>query len=396
MNNKLILLFSFVLIVSVFAQLNSAAYVLDLKVTRVSHYDALSSGLDASGSPYNYYKLCPGYTVTVSNGGNGASQNTTMNFYIRTFDNKTLVKYIKVPAMNPGDTKRISFSCNSGSDGSFKEGYVLINPAKSFNEVSYKNNLRHFTLQDVILKNSTKTVTETYYTVSQSSPVSCFDVFDVNSYNSVLTNHTGVNAIQVKLHNPDYFMNPLTFKLNIPASLQNQITITLMKAGRVYYQGHPNVIVNDSCLELDLEVWETTSYITDVNIDIAGSNLENAGAYRDSLSIWDRWGNEINLNSLNRHVTENYTSYMSVKNYFNATYNITDLNYTVHHQNVTSLRVLGDCRGLYVARWFITAQGNFNSISGIYGSNFSPALIVNSKTSRFGISHRMRDIAHWF
>ena len=64
---------------------SNASYIPDLTITRVSHYDVWSSGLDKNGFPYQYHKLVPGYTITVYNGGTGASQNTTLNFYIKTF-----------------------------------------------------------------------------------------------------------------------------------------------------------------------------------------------------------------------------------------------------------------------------------------------------------------------
>lgn len=43
-----------------------------------------------------------------------------------------------------------------GTDGSLKDGYAIINPNKSFKEISYKDNIKRFGLKDVMLRNSTK------------------------------------------------------------------------------------------------------------------------------------------------------------------------------------------------------------------------------------------------
>ena len=164
------------LLISFFCiQDTQAAYTPDLTIVKISpdNYEPFSI----------YPKYVPGYSVEIANYGSGASQNTTMTFCIRTFENKTLVKNIKVPALNAGKGIRIRFSMSNQTDGSFKEGYAIVNPQKSFKEINFNNNARNFSLKEVMLASSNKTITE-YWETRSTQFVNSSNNYTVSEYNS--------------------------------------------------------------------------------------------------------------------------------------------------------------------------------------------------------------------
>lgn len=366
----------------------NAAYTPDLSIIRVSPYNYAEFDI------WDFPKYQPGYYVEVANYGSSASPETNMDFYIKTFDNKTLKKTIKVPAMNAGSKRSVKFSMCANTEGSFKEGYAVVNPSKSFQERSYKNNIIKFGLKDVILKNSSKTVTE-YYSTSETQLISNSEYFTVSQYNSPLSNKTGITSIKCNLHNPnDYWMYPGKFRLKIPQSMQNGTKIKITKSNGAYDEYIPNIVIDNETMELQLEVWQMKTFVKDITITITSNNLESKGALKEPIQIWDRYGAE--LTTYNRDVTENYTSYETIIHDFIASYTVTDTSsYTVHNQNVTKLIVTGDSRELYVAGWFITPKGSINNVTALYGANRFPGTAMTN--GRYGISKKIRgyDLIGW-
>lgn len=369
-------------------QYSNAAYMPDLSIVRVSNYDTWSSVSNEWGGSSYYHKLVPGYTVTVYNAGTGASQNTTMNFFIKTFDNKTLVKYIKVPALNPGQSKRVSFSMNNGTDGSFKEGYAVINPLKTFNEISFKNNIRKFGLQEVILKNSTKNVTEVYQVPGSNITWSG----TTTNYTSPLSGKTGITRMYCKINfelTRDLDIRSIT--VPIPGYLHDNVTMGTY-GGYQSNSGHPTSWNDTSCTFMVDKYYNRLEY---AEITVTGQNLENKHVFSEPIQVTkqvfnpyqDVWTYSDIANGLTRNVQEDYSG-ISLNS---TTYSGTAFNYTVHHKNVVSLKIIGDNRGLYTAGWFITPIGSVNSVNAIYGSNQKPAILIAN--GRYGISHRMRDIS---
>ncbi|MCZ3367272.1 MULTISPECIES: CARDB domain-containing protein [Methanobacterium] len=366
---------------------SNASYIPDLTITRVSHYDVWSSGLDKNGFPYQYHKLVPGYTVTVYNGGTGASQNTTLNFYIKTFDNKTLVKYIKVPAMNPGQTKRISFSMNAGTDGSFKEGYVIINHLNTFKEVSYKNNIRKFGLQELMLKNSTKNVTEIYQVAG--SPITWNST--TNNYTSPLSGKTGITSLDCKINFGDHDVDILNITVPIPGYLHNNVTMTA--SGDQFKSSSPTSWNDTSCTYKIDSYFGTLNYI---EIKVVGDNLESKNVFKEPIHViqqkWEPYKEEWIYSDIaagkTRIIQEVYTG-TTLKN---ASYYGTSFNYNVHHNNVVSIIVKGDNRGLYTAGWFITPLNSASKVTALFGDNKLPANLVSNGC--YGINHRMRDVSY--
>jgi hypothetical protein len=366
---------------------SNASYIPDLTITRVSHYDVWSSGLDKNGFPYQYHKLVPGYTVTVYNGGTGASQNTTMNFYIKTFDNKTLVKYIKVPAMNPGQTKRISFSMNAGTDGSFKEGYAIINPLNTFKEVSYKNNIRKFGLQELMLKNSTKNVTEIYKV--SGSPITWNGT--TNNYTSPLSGKTGLTSLDCKINFGDHDIEILNITVPIPGYLHNNVTMTA--SGDQFKSSSPTSWNDTSCTYKVDSYFGTLNYI---EIKVVGDNLESKNVFKEPIQViqekWEPYKEKWIYSDIAAGKTRNIQEVYTGSTLKNASYCGTSFNYNVHHDNVVSIIVKGDNRGLYTAGWFITPLGSVSKVTALFGDNNLPATVVSNGC--YGINHRMRDVSY--
>lgn len=366
---------------------SNASYIPDLTITRISHYDVWSSGLDKNGFPYQYHKLVPGYTVTVYNGGTGASQNTTLNFYIKTFDNKTLAKYIKVPAMNPGQTKRISFSMNAGTDGSFKEGYAIINPLNTFKEVSYKNNIRKFGLQELMLKNSTKNVTEIYQVAG--SPITWNGT--TNNYTSPLSSKTGITNLDCKIYFGDHDVDILNITVPIPGYLHNNVTMTV--SGDQFKSSSPTSWNDTSCTYKVDSYFGTLNYI---EIKVVGDNLESKNVFKEPIQViqeaWEPYKEEWIYSDMAAGKTRNIQEVYTGTTLKNASYYGTSFNYTVHHNNVVSIIVKGDNRGLYTVGWFINPLGSVCNITALFERDRLPATVVSNVC--YGISHRMRDIRY--
>lgn len=383
-------------------QLDNAAYTPDLSIVRVSPCDFWTNALDEYGWPYQYHKLVPGYSVTIYNAGNGASTNTTMDFYIKTFDGKCLVKHIKVPGLDPGQSRRVSFSMNNQTNGSFKEGYALVNPYRNFTEVSYKNNLRHFGLKETILDNSTN-VTEYYtyhteYWRNDSGYVNDYQYFYVPSYNSPLSNHTGIYYIDYYCVNPpDWWYNVKKVRCKIPSSLAGNVTFNIQNVNYV-----PAVVDNET---MQVEFSTPLSRMDRVHVYVNGTNLEQQGAIKEPLEILNTNNQNLAV-GFNRHVWEWYRYYQEKYTFINQTQNLQanysyqmGTDYRVHHENVTSINVIGNPRNLYVAGWFITPVGS--SVAGVnalyrdydwYGNPFVASVPATSMLNgRYGISYKIRD-----
>ena len=367
----------------------NAAYTPDLTIVKIApnNYESFEF----------YPKYVPGYSVEIANYGSGASNNTTMSFYIRTFENKTIAKSIKVPALNAGKGVRIRFSMSNQTDGSFKEGYAVVNPNKSFKEIKFTNNARKFSLKEVMLSASNKTITEYWETRSSQFVNSSFN-YTVSQYSSPISNVTGINKIVCDLKhaiinqdNPEadenYWMYINKVQLKIPAILQNKTKVKFLKSNGASTEKTPGKIIDNETIEANWEAWEAPSYITDIIITITDSNLESKTALREPIRIW-RGGTE--LTTYNRYVSEYYsTEFTNITNY-NASYITTSNSYTAHHSNLTGLKVLGNTDGYYTAGWFITPKGNINSAIGLYGNNERQASLISN--GQYGLSQKIRDV----
>lgn len=362
---------------------NAVTYTPDVSVVRISQYDCWTSGMDEWGDSYSYMKLVPGYTVTVYNGGNGASGNTTMNFYVKTFDGKVLVKYLKVPALNPGQAKRISFSCNAGTDGSFKEGYVIINPDRALKESNYVNNIRKFTLKEVFTSTNKTNVTE-YGKVNTTVLTQKYAFYETYSYNCPIGSYENINRVVLYLEHPyDYFYNVTKIRAEVPSSLANNVTFQF---NNKHYK--PSVVDNNT---VELNLSPPRSDIWQVAIWVNGTNLEDKSALSEPLQVINSSGSDLSAGTV-RYVWEYYIlkTYKWVDGYQTFPYK-PGANYYTHLENVTKIVVNGDTAGRYTAGWFITPVGSFNSIKAFYGNSEEPATLISN--GRYGISHRMRDIS---
>jgi len=369
----------------------NAAYTPDLTIVKIApnNYEGFST----------YPKYVPGYSVEIANYGSGASKNTTMNFYIRTFENKTIMKTVKVPALNAGKGARIRFSMSNQTDGSFKEGYAAVNPYKSFKEINFTNNARKFSLKEVMLSSSNKTITE-YWETRTSQFVNSSNNYTVSEYNSPLSNITGINKIVIDMKHPiintndlesteNYWMYITKVRLKIPSSLQNKTKVTIKKSNGATSEKTPNKIIDNGTIEITWQAYEAMSYITDVIITITDNNLESKNAFKEPVRFWDRTGAEIN-STATKYVSEYYScEFVNVTNY-NASYVTTSNSYTVHHSNITALKVLGTSDGYYTAGWFITPKGTFNNIIGLYGNNQRQASLISN--GQYGLSQKIRDV----
>jgi len=305
-----------------------------------------------------------------------------MVFYIKTFDNKTLKKTLRVPAMKAGSKRSIKFSMCANTDGSFKEGYVYVNPNKSFKELKYTNNIRKFGLKELMLKNSNKTVTETY-----SVPTNLTWSGTTLNYTSPLSGNTGINRIYCKIDSYFRWNSIDHIKVPIPGYLHDNVTIYAV--GSPTKGGKPTSWDNDSCT-FNVSTYFDTFYYAEITV--TGSNLENKDVFREPIEImkkyYDPWTDQYLYTDIaagkTRNVQETYTGYSENI----AVYTITDTSYTVHHQNVTKLRVTGDPRGLYVAGWFISPKGSYNNVTALFGNNRLPGTPMAN--GHYGISYKLR------
>lgn len=375
-----------------------AARTPNLIIVKVSpHYD----------DPFiSYHKYVQSYSVEVANYGSGASKATTMDFYIRTYDGKALKKTIPIRAMNAGKIIRVTFSMNKGTDGSLKDGYAIVNPKKTFKEISFRDNLKRFGLKDTMLKSDTKTVTE-YWTTSTTQNIQGHDDFNVTQYNSPLSTKNGINQIvcDLRKYPPDesynsYWQFIARVQVKVPASLQNKTKIKIKKANGSFNEKTPQTVIDNETLEATWLSWEQKSYITDVIVTITDSNLETKTAYREPIRMWDEYGTELSTNE-NRYVSEYYNSTLTTYTNHTATYTYTTATiYSVHNSNITKLQVMGNPRNYYCAGWFINPSADsISKLTGIYytkdiyGSeylNTRTGSKINSVT--WGVNQKIRDV----
>lgn len=344
-------------------------------------------------SPYNehsfakYHKYVPGYAVEVANFGSAVSKPTTLDMYIRTYDGKSLKKSFPIPAINAGKIIRVKFSMNAGTDGSLKDGYAIINPKKSFKEISYKDNIKKFGLKDVMIKNSYRIVTETY---RSQTPQNQIFVANTSSYNSPMS--SGNNITKIECNVLDEYMNRhyiVNETWRIPGYLHNNVTLTIYNNyyGLVTAYNFNPAGWNDTHIWFNIDQ-EFRNY-EGSKITITGENLESKNTVKESISILESWnGYYINIaDEKTREIKEYYYGYT----YHTSTYTITDSKYTVHNPNVVSLKVTGDPRGFYCAGWFINPSAtSINSVTALYGTNKKSASYISGGT--WGVSQKIRDI----
>jgi hypothetical protein len=374
----LICVFLGVLVCSLFySSFVQAAIYPDLSVVSVAPYNAWGNG-----------KYVEGYRVVIANYGSAASPVAPMCFYARTYDGKTLNKNFTVPEIQPGKAKGIKFTMNKGTDGSFKNGYVVINKNKAFRELKYSNNARNFGLKETLLRSSNKTVTETYTTVTPAVPQTWSG--KTYNYNSPASGKTGITRMYVKVDtNLRYIYG---CKIVIPmngTALHDKISLNL---GYDYYKSSDAVKSwNDTTMEIAYPHYMSSlSYIA---VTVTGDNLESKNVFNEPIKIYKRdyvrppvddfVYNEICQGSV-RNVQEDYCAPLVSSN--SKTYVGTDVSsYSVHNQNVTSLKILGDPRGYYVAGWFIQPKGNVSSVNALYGSGSCSASYATA--GYWGVRH---------
>jgi hypothetical protein len=378
----------------------NAAYTPDLTIIKVSPYYYESFEL--------YSKYVPGYSVDIANYGSGASKNTTMNFYIRTLENKTIMKTLKVPALNAGKGVRLRFSMSNKTDGSFKEGYAAVNPYKSFKEISFTNNARKFSLKEVMLSSSNKTITETYQeSVNSNQTFTTGTIEKPNRESNNLQYNNITQLIRViPINSGWYTVDSVIVPCN--GSLHNNMTLNI--GGSNPYSGNANEW-NTNSLEnggyVKFEVNTDIYSITDIKLSVTGEELEKKAQINDTIIIntrrfdddlWD-WEPEAH------NYFENYSCYYTgqstsqILTNKTASYITNSTSYTVHHSNVIELKVLGNTDNCYVAGWFIIPKGSINNIIGLYGSTDqygdwhgtekTASLISNGQ---YGLSQKIRDI----
>lgn len=374
----LVCLFLGVLVASLFySSFVQAASYPDLSVVGVAPYNT-----DVAN------KYVSGYRVVVANYGSAASPETTMEFRVRTYDGKSLNKTWKVPSIAPGHAKGLRFSMCNQTDGSFKNGYVVINKNKAFRELKYSNNARNFGLKETMLRSANKTVTETYTTVTPGVP----QTWSGTTYNyiSPASGKTGVTRMYCSVDtNLRYIYG---CKIVIPmngTALHDKVSLNL---GYDYYKSSDAVKSwNDTSMEIAYPHYMSSlSYIA---VTVAGDNLESKNVFSEPIKVYKRdyvrppvddfVYNEICQGSV-RNVQEDYCAPLVSLN--SKTYVGTDVSsYSVHNQNVTSLKILGDPRKYYVAGWFIQPRGNVSSVNAIYGSGSCSASYATA--GYWGVRH---------
>ena len=363
----------------------NAAYTPDLTIIKIApnNYEGFST----------YPKYVPGYSVEIANYGSGASKNTTMNFYIRTFENKTIMKIVKVPALNAGKGARIRFSMSNQTDGSFKEGYAAVNPYKSFKEISFTNNARKFSLKDIMLSSSNKTITEVYQTAGMPTT---FTGTTLN-YTSPLSGKTGITRMYCKISFDNQRDTDIKAIIaQIPGYMHDNVT---MKAygGSQQDSGQPTSW-NDTSCTFNIETYYNV--LEYVEITVTGQNLESKNVFKEPIYVTkEEWVNTEDepdygywtyidiAENLTRNVQEDYSGVVTS----NQTYNTTNAKtYTVHHSNVIELIVKGNTDGYYTAGWFITPKGTFNNVTALYGNSQKQASLISN--GQYGISQKIRDV----
>lgn len=360
------------LVISLFfvSYVEAASYP-DLSVVSVAPHDA-----------YAPSKYVSGYRVVVANYGSAPSPSTVMNFYVRTYDGKILNRNFTVPSIAPGCAKGLKFSMCNGTDGSFKNGYVVVNKNMAFRELNYRNNARNFGLKETILSSSNKTVSETYSTTQLSSQTWSGTTYN---YTSPLSGKTGITQMTARISTGGLRgVYGAKVTADIPGYMHDNVTINIGGYG----SGYKPTSWNDTSI-----VFEKTAYMSSYNyaeIVVSGENLESKHVFKEPIKIYRcAFVNpnfvfyEVGSGNI-REVQESYSALLvssNTKNYVGT--NV--LNYQVHNSNVTSLKVLGDPRKLYVAGWFIQPKGNVSSVTALYGSNSAPASYVTS--GYWGVRH---------
>lgn len=327
----------------------------------------------------------------MANYGSTTSPPTNLTFYVKTLDGKTLNKTINISTIPAGSSRNIKFSMCNGTDGSFKSGFVVINKDKRFREISYKNNARNFGLKEIMLSNSTKNVTETYLVAGSEQTWTG----TTTNYTSPLSNQTSITRIKCKINLNTRDLIVGYIKVPVPGYLHDNVTITA--SGSPSLSGHPTSWDDDSC------TFNLNTYFNRLNyaeITVTGSNLESKSVFKEPIEVtrkdysWD--GHDWTIiytdiaTGLSRNVEETYTG--TILN--STSYTGTSTSYRVHHDNVTSITVTGDPRGMYVAGWFIKPNGKIDTVQAIYGDPANPTVIDASlvKNNYWGVSQKIKDV----
>lgn len=384
--HKLIIPLILLALVTVSLTSTTVAYdkVYDLSVVGVSpwyyqHYDE------------GYEKFIPGYRVLVANYGNSTSPNATMRVYIKTFDGKLLNRTFKVSPIRPGYMRSLKFSMANGTDGSFKQGYVLITTPKrwysdeygTYYELTYKNNARSFNLKETFKKRA-KTVTETYE--EGGIPQTWSGTTD--NYTSPLSGKTGITRMYTNIDLSDVRGQYLwQVKAPIPGYMHDNVTIKVSTSSGDY-TGHPTSW-DENSVTYQVGYWGSLNY---AEITVNGDNLESKNVFTEPIQVilrdWDPWTGEPIYTDIAqgrvRNVQEDYSGTSNVS----KTYNFTGTDYQVHNQNVKSLKVTTNPDGIYIPGWFINPSGTYDNVTAIYGTNSNPATKINNTT--YGIGRRIK------
>ena len=353
------------LIVSLFlsASVEAAGYP-DLSVIGVSPWDANMPN-----------KLVSGYRVAVANYGSAPSLNSTMEFYVRTYDGKTLNKNFTVPSIPAGSARSLKFSMCNGTDGSFKNGYVIVNRKKSFRELTYKNNARNFGLKETIPSSSNLTVEEFR---KDNTPTSGSHSYNyVSSYKSPISSEGGINKIVCRVYNaPSYWYNLAYVRVHVPGYMHENVSF------RVNYQTYAPTAWDADTITCD---FPDISRTDDVMVTINGVNLENKNAFKEPFEFVDTSGTNVvaDGNAWPRTVTETYSSpYTWIK--LNTKTAPFGSSYTAS-TSADRITVRANNGGRYVAGWFLIPHGNFTNVTAFYGSNSIQA--VNATSGYYGVFH---------
>lgn len=350
-------------------------------------------------SPWNYQdydpgyeKFVPGYRVLVANYGNSPSPNATMRIYIKTFDGKQLNRTFKIPPIRPGYMKSLKFSMANGTDGSFKQGYVIITTPKrwysdeygTYYELTYENNARNFNLKETFKKRA-KTVTETYEG-GGGAPQTWSGTTD--NYTSPLSGKTGITRMYTRIDLYDLRDKYLwEIKAPIPGYMHDNVTITA-STDNGDYSGHPTSW-DDNSVTFHVGYWGRMYY---TEITVNGANLESKNVFKEPIQVnlkdWDPWTGQAYYTDVGQGRVRNVQEDYSAPTTQSTTYNFTGTDYQVHNQNVKSLKVTTNPDGIYIPGWFINPSGNINNVTAIYGTNSYPSTKINNET--YGINRRIR------
>jgi hypothetical protein len=333
----------------------------DLSVIGVSPWDANMPN-----------KMVSGYRVAVANYGSAPSPNSTMEFYVRTYDGKTLNKNFTVPSIPAGSARSLKFSMCNGTDGSFKNGYVIVNRKKSFRELQYKNNARNFGLKETIPSTSNITVEEYK---KDYTPVSGEETFLVSSYNSPLLSRTNINCIICQLDGlGNYLYYPDYLRVHVPGYMHENVTFTVDGVN------YPPTSWTADTITCDLPNVRRNFYIY---ITVTGENLETKGVFKEPFELIDIYGENLADTYCERRVTEKYYSPYTIVKLSSKTAPFGS-SYTAS-SSADRITVRGNNGGRYAAGWFLIPRGNFTKITALYGSNSAPA--TNATCGYYGIFH---------